>query len=80
MLERVYGISQEEYCYEKTATTASNDDTAKTTISNNDTYKCTILCNGEFFKKLALASMNKHISIEDFIFDCILKGLKQEEN
>ncbi len=88
MLERVYGISQEEYCYEKTATTASNDDTAETTISNNDTtettasnddtYKCTISCNGEFFKKLALASINKHISIEDFIFDCILKGLRDE--
>lgn len=31
-------------------------------------------------KKLALASINKHISIEDFIFDCILEGLKQEEN
>ena len=90
MLERVYGISLEEYCYEKTSTTASNDDTAKITISNNDTtettasnddtYKCTILCNGEFLKKLALASINKHISIEDFILDCILEGLKQEEN
>lgn len=69
-LERVYGISPDEYCYEKTETTASN----------NDIYKYTVSFNGEFLKKLAFASINKHISIEDFIFDCILEGLKQEEN
>ena len=79
-LERVYGISPDEYCYEKTETVASNNDTAETTASNNDIYKYTVSFNGEFLKKLAFASINKHISIEDFIFDCILEGLKQEEN
>ena len=36
MLERVYGISQDEYCYEQTETTASNDDTVETTASNDE--------------------------------------------
>lgn len=78
MLERVYGISQDEYCYEQTETTASNDDITETTASNDDTYKFTISFNGEFFKKLALASINEHMSIGDFVFDCISKGLKDE--
>lgn len=62
----------------KTAMTASNNDTAEATINNNDTTETT--ANGEFLKRLKLASKNEHMSIEDFIFDCILKGLKQEEN
>lgn len=70
MLEKVYGISPDEYCYEKTETTDSDD----------DIYKCVFLCNGDFFKKVALASIKEHMSIEDFVFECILKGLKQEEN
>lgn len=75
MLERVYGISLDEYCYEQTETTPSNNDTAKTTASNDDTYKFMISVDGEFLKKMALASMNEHLSIEDFIYDCILKCL-----
>lgn len=75
MLERVYGISLDEYCYEQTEKNTSNNDTAKTTASNDDTYKFMISLNGEFLKKLALASMNEHRSIEDFIYDCILKCL-----
>lgn len=75
MLERVYGISLDEYCYEKTETTISDNDTTETTASNDDIYKYTMSFNGEFLKKLALASMNEHLSIEDFIFDCILKGI-----
>lgn len=70
MLEKVYGISPDEYCYEKT----------ETTVSDDDIYKCVFLCNGDFFKKVALASIKEHMSIEDFVFECILKGLKQEEN
>lgn len=65
MLERVYGISLDEYCYEQT----------EKSTSNNDTYKFMISFDGEFLKKLALASMNEHRSIEDFIYDCILKCL-----
>lgn len=80
MLERVYGISPNEYCYEKAEKSTSNNDTAKTTASNDDTYKFMISFNGEFSKDLAAASINKHMSIEDFIFDCILEGLKREEN
>ena len=72
-LDQEYGISPDEYCYEKTDTTASNNDTTETTDSDDDIYKCTMSINGEFLKKLALASMNEHMSIEDFIFDCILK-------
>lgn len=75
MLERVYGISPDEYCYEKTETTISDNDTTETTASNDDIYKYTMSFNGELLKKLALASMNEHLSIEDFIFDCILKGI-----
>lgn len=75
MLERVYGISLDEYCYEQTEKNTSNNDTAKTTASNDDTYKFMISLDGEFLKKLALASMNEHRSIEDFIYDCILKCL-----
>lgn len=75
MLERVYGISLDEYCYEQTEKSTSNNDTAKTTASNDDTYKFMILLDGEFLKKLALASINEHRSIEDFIYDCILKCL-----
>lgn len=75
MLEIVYGISLDEYCYEQTEKSTSNNDTAKTTASNDDTYKFTISFDGEFLKKLALASMNERRSIEDFIYDCILKCL-----
>lgn len=30
---------------------------------------------GEFFKRLAMASLNEHTSIENFIFDCIWKSV-----
>nr|DAG46210.1 MAG TPA: protein-turn-helix DNA binding protein [Caudoviricetes sp.] len=76
--EAIEKILSEYLDGKKTATTASNDDTAETAISDNDIKETT--ANGEFLKRLELASKNKHISIEDFIFDCILKGLKQEEN
>ena len=79
-LESVYGISPDKYSYGKTEKNTSNNDTTKTTASNDDSYTCAFSCNGDFLKKLALASLNEHMSIEDFVFDCILKGLKQEEN
>lgn len=75
MLEKVYGISPDEYCYEKTETTASSNDTTETTDSDDDIYKCVFLCNGDFFKKVALASIKEHMSIEDFVFDCIWKSI-----
>ncbi len=74
MLEKVYGISPDEYCYAEKNT--SNDDTMETTASDDDTYKFTLLLNGKFLKELASASINEHMSIEDFIFDCIVKGLE----
>lgn len=75
MLEKVYGISPEQYCYEKEEKNTSNNDTAKTTASDDDTYKFIVSVNGEFLKWLAMASLNEHMSIEDFIFDCILKSV-----
>ena len=93
MLERVYGISLDEYCCEKTD---NNNDTTETTANGeflkmlelasknehmsieNFSFDC-ILKGLEFLKRLELASKNEHMSIENFIFDCILKGLEQEE-
>lgn len=74
-LEKVYGISPEQYCYEKEEKSTSNNDTAKTTASDDDTYKFIVSINGEFLKRLAMASLNEHMSIEDFIFDCISKSV-----
>lgn len=73
MLERVYGISLDEYCYEQTEKSTSNNDTTKTTDSNDDSYILTFSFNGEFLKKLALASINEHMSIEDFVFKCLVE-------
>jgi hypothetical protein len=53
MLEKVYGISPEQYCYEKAEKSTSNNDTAKTTASNDDSYEFIFSCNGEFLKSLA---------------------------
>lgn len=53
---------------------ASNNDTAKTTDSD-DTYNFIVSINGEFLKRLAMASLNEHTSIENFIFDCIWKSV-----
>ena len=55
--------------------TISNNDTAKTTASDDDTYKFIVSINGEFLKRLAMASLNEHTSIENFIFDCIWKSV-----
>ena len=75
MLERVYGISPNEYCYVQKEKSTSNNDTAKTTASDDDIYKFIVSINGEFLKRLAMASLNEHMSIEDFIFDCIWKSV-----
>lgn len=75
MLERVYGISPNEYCYVQKEKSTSNNDIAKTTASDDDTYKFIVSINGEFLKRLAMASLNEHMSIEDFIFDCIWKSV-----
>ena len=59
----------------KTATTASSDDTTEITASDDDIYKYWFSFNGEFLKRLAVASMNEHISISDFIFKCLVEGV-----
>ena len=74
-LERVYGISPNEYCYVQKEKSIRNNDTMEATASNDDSYKFIFSCNDEFLKKLALASINEHMSIEDFIFDCIWKSV-----
>lgn len=74
-LEKVYGISPNEYCYVQTEKNTSNNDITKATASNDESYKFIFSCNDEFLKKLALASINEHMSIEDFIFDCIWKSV-----
>lgn len=43
---------------------------------DDDIYKCAFSCNGDFLKKLALVSIKEHMSIEDFVFVCISKGIK----
>jgi transcriptional regulator with XRE-family HTH domain len=69
----------------KTTTTASNDDTTEETISNDDAtettasnddiYKYTFSFNGEFLQRLALASINEHMSIDDFVHKCLIGGI-----
>ena len=89
MLERVYGISLDEYCYEKTETVASNNDTQPKEVINpvnvqpkevfntedDDKYIVGFSCGGEFLKKLAIKSMEEHITIEDFMVKCIVEGI-----
>lgn len=58
-----------------TEKSTSNNDITKATASDDDTYRFIVSINGEFLKRLAMASLNEHMSIEDFIFDCIWKSI-----
>lgn len=64
-LEKVYGVSPDEYTYKET----------EKTISNDDTYEFTIKLDGELLKELALKSVINHISVEDFVYDCVINGI-----
>lgn len=46
-----------------------------TNAEDDKMYTFTISCNGKFLKKLAIKSMEEHITIEDFVFKCILKEI-----
>ena len=65
MIEKVYGVSPDEYTYKKADTTSSND----------DTYEFTIKLDGELLKELALKSVINHISVEDFVRACVINGI-----
>lgn len=89
MLERVYGISLDEYCYKKTETVASNNDTQPKEVINtadtqpkevanaedDDMYTFAFSFNGDFLKRLALKSMEENITVQDFVFKCIIEGI-----
>ena len=74
-LEKVYGVSPDEYTYKETEKTISNDDATETTASNDDTYEFTIKLDGELLKELALKSVINHISVEDFVRACVINGI-----
>ena len=74
-LEKVYGVSPDEYTYKETKKSTSNDDATETTASNDDTYEFTIKLDGELLKELALKSVINHISVEDFVRDCVINGI-----
>lgn len=64
-LEKVYGVSTNEYTYKKEEESTSND----------DMYEFTIKINGKLLKELALKSVINHISIEDFVLNCVLNEI-----
>lgn len=74
-LEKIYGISPDEYTYKETDETISNDDAMETTASNDDIYEFTIKLDGELLKELALKSVINHISVEDFVRACVINGI-----
>ena len=50
---------------------------------DDDIYTLTFSCDGEFLKKLAIKSLEEHITVEDFMVKCILEGIGEkylEEN
>ena len=63
VLQKKYGVHPDEY--KKTGATASND----------RIYKYTFSFNGEFLERLALASLNEHMSIDDFVEKCLVEGI-----
>ena len=40
-----------------------------------DMYTLSFAFNGEFLKKLACASRDRHMSIEDYMYNCIIEGI-----
>lgn len=68
----------------KTATTAGNDDITEELYEfsdiedyDDDIYEFTIKLNGKLLKELALKSVIYHISVEDFVRDCVVKGISK---
>lgn len=54
-----------------------------TDTEDDDIYTLTFSCDGEFLKKLAIKSLEEHITVEDFMVKCILEGIGEkflEEN
>lgn len=70
ILKNVYGISPEEYVDEESHDNMTNVEIIERP-NEDDIYTLGFSCNGEFLKRLACASMNKHMSIEDFIYKCL---------
>ena len=64
-LEKVYGVSLNEYTYKK----------AEESTDNDDIYEFTIKLDGELLKELALKSVINHISVEDFVRACVINGI-----
>lgn len=46
-----------------------------TDTEDDDIYTLTFSCDGEFLKKLAIKSLEEHITVEDFMVKCILEGI-----
>ena len=46
-----------------------------TDTEDDDIYTLTFSCDGEFLKKLAIKSLEEHITVEDFMVKCIIEGL-----
>ena len=59
----------------KTTTTVSNDDSTETTDSDDDMYEFKIKLNGKLLKELVLKSVINHISVEEFVYDCVINGI-----
>lgn len=46
-----------------------------TDTEDDDKYIVGFSCNGEFLKKLAIKSIEEHITVENFMFKCIVEGI-----
>lgn len=84
-LEKEYGISQDEYCYEQTDTTASNDETAEGTKENATTFAfkidpdtADIVRRYAFMKNMKVKDVMREIIIEE-LGDLKLPERKEEK-
>ena len=52
-------------------------DTQKKEVANteDDVYILTLSLNGKLLKKMALKSIEENITVQDFVFNCIIKGI-----
>lgn len=76
VLAYAYKIDPSEYMDiqpKEVTNTADIQPKEVTNAEDDEMYTFTISCNGKFLKKLAIKSMEEHTTIEDFIFECILK-------
>lgn len=56
-------------------TIISDNNTTDMIDSDEDMYTYTFSFNGKFLKKLALASINKHMSISDLVNNSLIEGV-----